>query len=68
MCLFDFMTLVERQEVGREKASVIRDACFEVYNTLSSGFLGTVCQEALAFEFQNAGIPRGEIKIQRVVR
>jgi GxxExxY protein len=50
----------------REECYAIVGACFEVYNTLGSGFLEAVYQEALELEFSRRSIPcrsQAELKI-----
>ncbi|PLX15447.1 MAG: GxxExxY protein [Candidatus Muiribacterium halophilum] len=41
----------------KEESYEIRKAIFEVYNSLGSGFLESVYQEALEIEFENQKIP-----------
>jgi len=43
--------------VLKEESFRIVGACFEVYNTMGSGFLESVYQECLAIEFTNQTIP-----------
>ncbi|MBX3441914.1 MAG: GxxExxY protein [Planctomyces sp.] len=40
-----------------DESYAIMGACFEVYKELGCGFLESVYQEALAFEFQRRGVP-----------
>lgn len=40
-----------------EQTEQIIAACFEVHNTLGTGFVEAVYQEALKVEFQNRNIP-----------
>ena len=40
----------------KDESYQIIGACMEVHNTLGGGFLEGVCQEALAYEFENRGI------------
>ena len=51
----------------KDESYKILGAAFKVYNTLGSGFLEAVYQEALEIEFQRQGIPferEKELKIQ----
>lgn len=53
--------------IYKEESYKIVGAAFKVYNTLGSGFLEAVYQEALEIEFQKQGIPyerEKELKIQ----
>lgn len=53
--------------IFKEESYKIVGAAFKVYNTLGSGFLEAVYQEALEIEFQKQGIPyerEKELKIQ----
>ena len=50
--LIEDMDLIYKDEAYR-----IVGCCMEVYNTLGSGFLEAVYQEALEVEFKNVGIP-----------
>ena len=43
--------------IFKEESYKIIGCCMEVYNTLGSGYLEGVYQEALAVEFERAGIP-----------
>jgi GxxExxY protein len=40
-----------------EESYLIINKCYEVYNTLGSGFLEVIYKDALAYEFDNAKIP-----------
>ena len=42
--------------IFKEESYQIISKCFEVYNTLGSGFLEIVYKDALEFEFKNSGI------------
>ena len=53
--------------IHKEESYKVVGAAFKVYNTLGSGFLEAVYQEALEIEFQRQGIPyerEKELKIQ----
>ena len=43
--------------IYRTESNEIIGACFEVYNRMGCGFLGSVYQECLAIEFETQGIP-----------
>ena len=53
--------------IYKEESYKIVGAAFKVYNTLGSGFLEAVYQEALEIEFQRQGIPYEREKELKIV-